>query len=489
MAGELQGKQRTEDYAQHMNISLAGALAAASAFLLHLAFVPDSNDAWLLIAFVPWMLLLSDPSIKHPQILLGSVIMSGAYSALLFESIVSTHMLGTLLGTVLNIPQVLAPSLIFAHFNRRDRHVPAFIGMSLSWYSLTELRAHPSVSGVLALDTSIHFTFNADSIYQVQHVPGLIILLTVFLFAYLLAIYLRKRHLPALFASFLLLICVYITPELLSRQEPPQKMEGDVRLLQTAFTALEVSTSQLHSGYTNHIDYSLQSLLQYAGTAASLVIMPETSLRSTTSISRTKKFTREANLPPVITGAISRDPDSGIQHNSALLFDNLQSDELFRKWQLVPLYESSVFARGSHVATVAFNDDTVLGILICMDGVFDVLIAETISAGATHLLILNASDYGLGYRTPELQKKITATLSRKHGVPIMFVTTNGPTSVIDAHGIIQAETLEGSQTVLAANLPQHSLTGRTQYVHILEAFVSVAGIALMHRSLRLSQKR
>lgn len=435
-------------------IAEKAALAFISVFLLYVAFTPGSKNLWLPIAFAFWFFILDQPRITRLEVTMFSCTLSLAYSSLLFESILFTHFSGALLGALLSIPQVLVPSLIYHETNKRAPGAYALALMCMAWYLLEALRAQPLIARLLALDAPIASALAPSFFLKSAVVPDFLVLTLTFILAKLIAKYMRKVTWPSVTHSLLI---VFLT---LIFGLPPARLSADnlesatpVAVLQTAFTSLEVTAAELLGGHFNSTEHVILALIHNFSVPGTPILLPETVLRTSAGIRMVNDYTAAHSLPVMITGAISSPEDpSSTSYNSVLLIDRTGTDELYRKWQLIPSYESKLFSSGNHVATLALGD-AILGILICMDGTFGSLIEQAIAAGSTHLLVVNASDYGLGYRTPSIQLHALRSLARRHSMPMSLATTNGPSGYINAKGFYNPSASAGTQLLAYAPFP------------------------------------
>lgn len=415
---------------------------------LHLHFLSEHHDLWLLVALSFWWYLIDCKTLNTLEALLGSLILSVPFSSVIFESVLNSHPVAVFSATLMNVPQIFLPSLLYLRYKNRLGFLYGFLGMLVAWLLIAELRASPQLSNIFAVDSSLSLSLNVYSLLHSPHLPAAGTLLTLFAGSLSLLRFIFTQRLFDFIISGVVICILSIPAQEAPHAATPATLESVSSILQTSFSTLETISDHVQPRATHAMEYVLGALIQQASPATKLLVLPETVIRTPTGIRIVENISRE-RATPIIGGALTVSESSSTKaFNAALLFDKGEATGVFHKWQLIPFYESSIFHRGDFMTTIAFGETRVLGILICMDATFTVLAEQAIIAGATELIVLSASDYGFGYSTPWLQLSIAQRLAKRHSIPILLAATNGPSAFIDTFGNVNTLIDEGRQAIV-----------------------------------------
>lgn len=178
--------------------------------------------------------------------------------------------------------------------------------------------------------------------------------------------------------------------------------------------------------------------------------------------------TSRAAGAPILLGALLSAPDG--RRNAALLADGNQLRTVYIKQRLVPFGEvlpgrallTRYLERTKHIP-VDFVPGTTsgalvvngvrLGMVICFEIADEEIPRVAASAGAAALIVQtnNATYAGLGQS--EQQLRIAQYRALSLGLPVLVVSTNGPSAVIDASGKIVQRIDEGRVGIIRVSLP------------------------------------
>lgn len=416
------------------------AAAGLSGILLNMAHSTWGSGWWALIALVPVMLVSSNTSNLMNIALLGLVASIGP-AAMMFESIAVIYPWPALLAVASQAPQIILPLLVWSRFSPIRTGVLRVLAFSLTWVIWEQLRMHPLISGEFASFYSLAYS-QVDTGLLVSDYGGLVIIsaLIATANAVIAANIINRTSLRSLALLVLLL------PSVTGTEQYTQVISraGSIQLIQPAWTPSEyVLLDGIHDDYVAHIDQLTVMMLEN-GTAVSVNVLPETSLHRSESVERMRSLV--ADRFDVISGAALTDAKS--PSNSVVMFGGNVVEILFRKWQLVPVYETPVFDAGNHLAILQLENELTVGFLVCMDGTSSWLVEQTKRAGADFIVLISASDYGRGYSAPALHLHLVRAQAQLHDVPILFVASNGPSAFITPDGVVRQQIAEGVQGAL-----------------------------------------
>lgn len=445
------------NYSQRMRNKIVDVVffSTIASLLLRLHFMSAAHDLWLLGALAFWWHLIDQEDLGIPELLLGSMIFSIPFSLAAFESVIYSHPLPVILGSLMNIPQTLFPSLFYSRYKKQRRAFYGFLGMLVTWFLISELRSSPHLNNILAVDNSLLLTLKTHSYFLSSEFPTVVVILVFFAGSLSFLHFTCTRRLFDFIVSGVCIILITLPISDSSGSEQLAEPESHNVILQTSFSDLETISGSMHPNAASTLDFTLGALIQQAHNTTELLLLPETVIRTPSSMQMVQEISRSLTTS-IVGGAITTpEPMFSKNYNAALFFDGGEAIEVFRKWQLIPFFESSTFHRGNFMTTIAFGETRVLGILICMDATFMALVDQVIAAGATELIVLSASDYGFGYGTPRLQLSIAKRLAKRHAIPILLAATNGPSASINASGGLIRVTQEGQQTLVTTDSRNH----------------------------------
>ncbi len=214
---------------------------------------------------------------------------------------------------------------------------------------------------------------------------------------------------------------------------------------------------------------------------ADLIIWPEAAVPAPEVMVRDFLVTLDAALreadTPLISGIISMDPDKNF-YNSLLTLGEREGAPLlpsdpgrYHKHQLLPIGEfvpmedllrplapffnlpMSSFARGDAVQPNLSAAGVTLAPAICYEIAFPELVRSNVHAD-TDLLLTVSNDAWFGDSIgPHQHMAIARMRSLELGRPLLRVTNNGITAVVDEHGRITAQLPQFEQGVLRAEVP------------------------------------
>lgn len=219
-----------------------------------------------------------------------------------------------------------------------------------------------------------------------------------------------------------------------------------------------------------HRDLSIRAL---AGTDAIAVVWPE-------NASDADPFTDDAAARaihaatdfanrPVLLGAVL-DQSSGRRNATLLslpLRDNINI--VYMKQRLVPFgeflpmrdfltratervqYLPRDFVPGSGPGMVTLQGHT-FGIVICFEIADEALVRSALGTKAGALIVQTNNATYAGTGQSEQQLRVSQFRARTFGVPVYVISTNGPTAVIDAAGMVVRRIAEGDTGVILADL-------------------------------------
>lgn len=172
---------------------------------------------------------------------------------------------------------------------------------------------------------------------------------------------------------------------------------------------------------------------------------------------------------PLLLGAVI-DPVDGRKNVSLLAHPGVQMpDIVYQKQRLVPFGEflplraflervtdrvaflPRDFVAGTAPGRVRFAGKA-LGIVICFEVADEAIVRNAVGTDAVGLIVQTNNATYAGTGQSEQQLRIAQLRARMFGVPVYVISTNGPTAVIDAHGVVVQRIDEGDTGVLLAAL-------------------------------------
>lgn len=428
------------------NLSIGIVAAGLSSLLLYLSHSTWGSGLWALMALVP-ILVVSSRTRSLFHITLFGFIASVGPSTLMFESIAAAYPWAAAVAMASQAPQFILPLIVWSRLSTIRATPLAVIAFSTIWVLWEQFRLHPLLAGEFASFYSLAYSqVDTGLLTQTYGGIGVISALIAACNAVLAVNFINRRLLWSFPLLLLFLPAVGHTDQY---SEVPSDNDTTIRIIQPAWTPSE---QVLMHGTKEHSMQYMQQLIVImleADNDVSYSFLPETSLHHFESAER-MGVQLQGRLQKVIAGAALFDGPS--PSNAVLMIGENQIENLYKKWQLVPVYETPVFTAGNYLAIVQLGSNFNLGILVCMDGTSAWLMDQSKQAGADAIVVLSASDYGRGYSTPELHLHMIRAQAMLHGLPVVFLASNGPSAFVTPNGAISQQLAEGIQGALTIQL-------------------------------------
>lgn len=418
--------------------------ALATGFLLSVAHSPGTWNLWGYLSLVP-LLIVTRSGTPFPILLISSLLASIAPTLIMVESVAFQAPLAAFLALLLHTPQILGPLTIWAYSSKARNSVIPIVAFTCAWIVWEELRALPVLNGVFASFYSIAYTQEPTSLWSGYPVASHTLLCLTILFCNGLASKAVQNRRPWLLLPCTVLILVgSLGSRNLSTSEASY-VTDQLYALQPGFTQSENELFTLSQGLANEYYAQIAAMLVAREQRESIALLPETVLRGADSFDTMFQFLNVSNYS-LISGATRIDDSKA--HNSVVELHSNQVEGIYDKWQLVPAYETNLFQAGDYISVLELPNGGTIGILVCLDGTIPWLVQNTIAAGAELIIILSATDYGRGYRTPAMHLFLTRHQAARWSIPIIFLSTNGPSAYVSADGQTIASLEEGVQGFL-----------------------------------------
>ena len=469
--------------------------AAMSSILLALSHAPLGSDLWALIALSPLLIVIR---LGHTtgRLLVASVITALGPVLIMLESVVSVAPASLFAGTLLHTAQIFVPLVAWRNFQTAGSWYRPVAAMVACWQTIELLRSQPLLNNSLASFYSFAYTQSTNSpLITLANVGGTTLVTVALLAANCLiaVMFIRKSAWPVL------CICAVVGSSMVlgpNKRQPISEASGtklNVISVQPAWTPSDYWLLGAEDSLAQERYLELVALLATSSLESDFIALPETIVRSESGLNVLQKHLDSLSASELFTGAVSS--DAGSNYNSVIRISDNETEPIYNKWQLVPFYETRLFQAGEFAATLTNTTGLSYGFIICMDGTFEWLVRETIRAGADLLVLISATDYGYGHWTPELQLEIARFHAITFSIPILFVSTNGPTALIDINGDTIAGLAQGVQASIESSIrvstgAGNAVVDRSSWLmHVIGPCVILSGLFTRGRQLMGPRRR
>lgn len=133
-------------------------------------------------------------------------------------------------------------------------------------------------------------------------------------------------------------------------------------------------------------------------------------------------------IAPAILGSYDEELYNGLLHIGA----NGKLQNVYRKINLVPAFESSVFKAG--LSSTLFKGNISIGPMLCYDSVFPRLYVEYRDAGADLVIVAAEAGFIRNKAVPWIHLSYGKLYAMTYGIPVLHVSQSGPSALITPDG-------------------------------------------------------
>jgi len=152
----------------------------------------------------------------------------------------------------------------------------------------------------------------------------------------------------------------------------------------------------------------------------------------------------------IITPAIMGGCDEGLYNCLLHIGANGELKNEYRKINLVPAFESTVFTAGLN--SKLFQGTISIGPMLCYDSVFPRLYAEYRDAGADLVVVAAEAGFIRSKAVPWIHLSYGKLYAMTYGIPVLHVSQSGPSALITPDGNVTGITQIGEAGVVIVEL-------------------------------------